>query len=115
MQNTTIEYLYRDGSNYKGWNQCVIRGVLTEEQQKRILACRVWGEMFIPCNVGLSEETFGSLGYEQDPDDTPWFELYENAFSLTDAKPTVEITPEELVKKFEEAHPEWEKLVVWRH
>lgn len=116
MQNTMIGYLYRDGANRQLWNKCIIRGVMTEEQQKRILSYRVWGKLFIPHNVGLPEKTFTTMGYAHDPfDDTPWFELYETSFAVTDKEPTVEITPAELVQKFEEARPEWEKLVVWRH
>ena len=35
--NTRINYLYRDASNYKVHNTAVIRGELSEEDQKTIL------------------------------------------------------------------------------
>lgn len=37
--NTRISYLYRDASNYKAYNECIVRGLLTDEQTKAILDC----------------------------------------------------------------------------
>ena len=42
--NTKIVYLYRDASNYKVLNKAVIRGELSEEDQKTILSCLEDGE-----------------------------------------------------------------------
>ena len=36
--NTRISYFYRDASNYKAYNECIVRGLLTDEQTKAILA-----------------------------------------------------------------------------
>lgn len=103
--NTRIEYLYRDGSNYKVHNECVIEGELTEPQQDIILACRDDDIYFIPSDVGLPEVRFDSWDEQYDHD---WFELYDYAFSSTDANPDVHITAAELVEAFLAHKEEWE-------
>lgn len=69
--NTRIEYMYRDGSNYKTHGHVVLPGRLTPEQRETLTE-RVDGE-FIPQQVGLAP-LFGdwSSHYE---DDHPWHEL----------------------------------------
>ena len=37
MNNTRIDYLYRDADNYKRDNTCVVAGAITEEQQAIVL------------------------------------------------------------------------------
>lgn len=39
MQNTVIEYLYRDAANYTKVNQCVISGVVTAGMERIIWGC----------------------------------------------------------------------------
>jgi len=56
--NTKIEYLYRDASNYKVYNECVVKGIVTAEQRKEIVDCLNEGEYFIPSQVGLPEKRF---------------------------------------------------------
>ncbi|MBP3585213.1 MAG: hypothetical protein J6J59_05960 [Peptococcaceae bacterium] len=70
--NTKIEYLYRDASNYKIYNECVVKGILTAEQREEIVDCLSEGEYFIPSQVGLPEKRFD----DWTEDDHPWFELY---------------------------------------
>lgn len=96
--NTIIEYLYRDASNYKQWNKVVIRGELSSEQLERIEAC-LDGEYFVPRSVGLPE--FRITDYRTD-DDHCWFEweVYDE-IELTEASPTVDISADELVERFE--------------
>ena len=83
--NTKISYLYRDASNYKVPNECIVRGLLTDEQTKAILDC-LDRDNFIPSQVGLPERRFDRFDPEED---TCWFELYESGFEPTDAEATV--------------------------
>lgn len=101
--NTKIEYLYRNASNYKVQNQCIIQGALTETQMEAILDCLDSGEFFIPSQVGLPEKRFDKIT----EDDHPWFELNEDGFSLTDEPATVDMTAEKLVEEFKEAAGNW--------
>lgn len=103
--NTKIEYLYRDACNYKSWNECVVKGSITEEQKKRIIDCLDSGEYFIPNKVGLPEKRFD----EWTKDDHIWFELDEYSFSSTDAPATVDINIAQLVKSFENCKDHWEE------
>ena len=101
--NTKITYLYRDASNYKVWNEAVIKGKLTDEQQKTILECLIDGEYFIPSQVGLPEEKFASK-YEDDP---VWFELSEGFAEPSIGKATEDLTADELVQNFLKAKGNW--------
>jgi len=103
-QNTKIEYLYRDCSNWKVWNVAVVAGEITEKQKKAILAALDSGEYFIPNQVGLPEQRFD----EYNEDDHCWFELGEYSFSLTDAKPTVQMTVEDLTRAFTLSKGNWQ-------
>ena len=96
--NTKIEYLYRDADNYKVFNECVIEGLLSEEQKKQILGCRIDGEWFIPHMVGLPGNQFGSWDPESDH---PLFELYEHSFEATRLSPTVDVKATDLVTAFD--------------
>jgi len=95
--NTQIEYLYRDADNYKVWNECIINGILTAQQQALILRCLNEGEWFIPHLVGLPEKQFEEW---DDQSDHPWFELGRDAFRITDREATVDITANELTEAF---------------
>ena len=97
MMNTKINYLYRDASNYKVYNEAVINGILSVEDIETILECRFDGNWFIPRRVGLPEKRFE----EWTEDDTDYFELDEDSFEIVEEEPTVDITPEKLVKLFE--------------
>lgn len=101
--NTKIKYLYRDGSNYKQWNEEIIKGKLSSEQIEQILECLDDDSYFIPCQVGLSEIRFEKVTDE----DHCWFELDKDSFEYVSEAETVDITPDELVKKFKEAAGNW--------
>lgn len=102
--NTKISYLYRDASNNKVPNECIVRGLLTEEQTKAILDCRA-SDNFIPSQVGLPEKRFDRFDPEED---TCWFELYESSFDPTDAEATVDLSVDELVSHFLSKKNHWE-------
>lgn len=102
--NTKISYLYRDASNYKIQNECIVRGLLTDAQIKAILDCRD-GDNFIPSQVGLPEKRFVRFDPEKD---TCWFELYESSFEPTDAEATVDLSVDELVSHFLSKKNHWE-------
>lgn len=101
--NTKIVYLYRDACNYKVLNKAVIRGELSEEDQKTILSCLEDGEYFIPSQVGLDEERFGSWT----EDDHCWFELEPGFAEPTNAAPG-NLTCEQLVSNFLAAKGNWD-------
>ena len=99
IMNTTIEYLYRDASNYKKWNRVVIRGELSSEQLERIEAC-LDGDYFVPRSVGLPEHRI--TDYRTD-DDHCWFEWEVcDVAELTEELPTIDMSAEELVRRFEQ-------------
>lgn len=107
QMNTKISYLYRDADNYKTHIECVINGLLSEEQKKKILDCRQEGEWFIPSQVGLDEYRNWPVDLEVDH---PWFELEEYSFSETNEKASVDITAEELVAAFEKCKDKWDEF-----
>lgn len=108
-KNSKIVYRYTDASNYHSRNEAVLHGVLTPERKQVILSCLNEGEFFIPGVVGLDVE----LPWEFDPqDDHPFWALDEDSFEETTRKPTVNITPEEFVRAFEENRDKWEQLGV---
>lgn len=107
-KNTKISYQYRDASNYKMQNECVINGVLTAKQQAVILSCLSDGEYFIPSKVGLPEKRFETWT----EDDHIWFELAPDGFFVTDAPANVAITPAKLVTDFCRCSYNWERNIV---
>lgn len=103
-ENTIISFLYRDSANYKTSNTVCINGVITQEQIDRILACLDEGEYFIPERVGLEAERWN----EYDPQlDHPWCELGPADFEVRRFPYHVDITPEELVRRFEALRGCW--------
>lgn len=105
--NTKISYLYRDASNYKVWNEAVIPGRISYAQVRAILRNRI-DEFFVPSMVGLPEKTFVDLGYDENEDDHPFFEIdgyARDIFSYTNEAATVNISPTELAKRFEKIGP----------
>lgn len=106
--NTKIKYLYRDADNYKIGNECIINGVLSEGQKKSILDCLHEGEFFIPNKVGMPELRFDKWNSKTDH---IWFEMSEDAFSLTDSEPTLNYSAEELVNLFLRCKGKWEEEI----
>ncbi len=101
--NTHISYLYRDACNYKVHNEAIIRGELSAQQIDVIMGCLNDGEYFIPSQVELPEERFGSFT----EDDHCWFELTRGGFSSVKEDATVDISADELVKRFMKAKNNW--------
>lgn len=104
--NTKIEYLYRDASNYKVWNECVIRGEISEEQIETIISCLNCGEYFIPEQVGLPANRFDTVT----EDDHCWMELDADSFSSTDENPTVDLDVAQLVQRFQDIDGCWKDI-----
>lgn len=101
--NTKITYLYRDASNYKKWNECIVKGRMTGPQVREILSCCNDGMYFIPSQVGLPEEKFP----DTTEDDHCWFELDEGSFQMTQQPATEEVTVEGIVEAFRESRDNW--------
>ena len=107
--NTQIRYLYRDASNYKVENECVVAGTFTQEQIAQIMDCCDLGEYFIPSQVGLPERRFDRYDPEEDH---CWFELAEDGFEETTKPATVEISAEQLVENFAAAKEHWNDTAI---
>ncbi len=105
--NTRVTYLYRDASNYKRWNECVVQGRMTAAQVHEILSCCSNGDYFIPSQVGMPEEKFS----ETTEDDHCWFEIGEGSFAMTLQSPTESITVDELVAAFRKCKGNWRDWV----
>ena len=56
--NTRVEYLYRDGSNYKQWGAVVFRGECDGSLNRRLFAALDREEFFIAHQVRLPELFF---------------------------------------------------------
>lgn len=102
--NTRIDYLYRDASNYKKANSAVLIGELSEADQQVILSCLSEGEYFIPSQVGLDEERFGSWT----EDDHCWFELEPGFATPTSYPVTCGLSCDQLVENFKAAKDNWD-------
>lgn len=109
LQNTCIQYLYRDSSNYKKLNQVVISGCMSDVQIDMIIACLNESEYFIPRQVGLPEERFDDIT----EDDGCWFELSKENFSHTNKRPTVDLSSDELVANFVKVKGNWDDTIFW--
>jgi len=76
--NTKIEYLYRDGSNYKTYEEVVLKGELTETQIAAVFASannESGNPLFLPEQVGM-ESLLGNMGDGTITEaDHPWHEL----------------------------------------
>ena len=107
--NTQIRYLYRDASNYKVKNECVVTGTFTQEQIAQIMGCCDLGEYFIPSQVGLPERRFDNYDPEEDH---CWFELAEDDFEETAKPATVGISAQQLVESFAAAKEHWNDTAI---
>ena len=43
--NTLISYVYRDDGNWKTYNDCVVKGEITKEQEEQIISCLENGQI----------------------------------------------------------------------
>ena len=115
-KNTRIAYMYRDGDNYKCSNEIIIPGRMDENQITRLITSLDEGEYFIPQQVDMPANDMTSLGYAFDPQsDHPWFTLYASGIEPTCQEPTENVTPEELVAKFEKAAADGWDESLWEH
>lgn len=102
--NTKIEYLYRDKMNYRILNTCIIPGLISNDQIRKIIATLRNGKMFIPRLVGLPEQKCKNLT----EDDHDFFELDENGFVPSFQPATLNMSADQLVRAFErEAKNNW--------
>ena len=104
-KNTKLWYMYRDAANYKVHTDVVLTGEMTHEQWETILSCCEDREYFAPAKVGLEARDFVAIGYKPYDDDPELFEIVE--YSHIDLKPTVQMTVEELVTKFQANKGNW--------
>ena len=105
-RNTLIEYLYRDASNYKKYNSCIVKGSVPFDDKNKIWESLFEGEAFIPEQVGLPADRLDE--YERNEDDTCLLELL--GMTETDLPASVDLTMEKLVENFEEAADNWDFL-----
>lgn len=110
--NTRINYLYRDACNYKLFAREIIEGRITPEQIDRIKKSLIDGEYFDPAQVGLRVLRFSDHGCADDPEiDGPLHEWLMETEEYTSKAPSINMTVEELVKRFEQAHASaWDGL-----
>lgn len=104
-KSTSIEYLYRDGSNYKRLNKITVPGRYTERQIDTIIDCLHEGQWFIPQKIGFPEEKIDDRETEKDH---PWFELNAWDFEDSTEPPQIDKSPEEIVNLFLAAKDHWE-------
>lgn len=103
--NTRFEYMYRDGQNYKQYNEVVIAREFTLDQLRPHL---YEGEFFVPSEVGLDD----LQEYPYRSCDHVWHGLV--SAEPTSGTPTVDVSAEELVERFREAGAvKWETAGVY--
>ena len=102
-KNTRISYQYRDGSNYKQFQELVLFGTLTVKQQTLIINKLEEGEYFIPSQVGLPDLQDRMISFPNS-DDHVWHELH--SFEDVTKEQTHPMTAKELLNMFK-AVKEW--------
>lgn len=104
--NTKFSYLYRDGSNYKSFNEVIISGSLT---LANIVLYLYEQNLFIPSEIGLPDlqEPFISI------EDHIWHEI--DSVSPTFDEPTIELDAKTLIMRFRTARRKnWNQCQVLR-
>lgn len=101
--STRVDYMYRDGANYKLSLSAVLQGELAEEEIKEIFdLSEDMGShdcnCFYPGKIGIPATTFVDKGYDAYDDDPEWHELVE--ISHTEAEPTKDVTAAEFLEAF---------------
>ena len=99
--STKVTYLYRDGSNYKQWNEVIVSGALDPDA---IAHCLREGDFFIPQAVGLPalQNRFATQGYDfPTEDDHVWHEI--DAIEPTLEPPTLDASAVEITQRFKDA------------
>jgi len=99
--NTRVEYLYRDGSNYKRWGAVVFRGESDGSLARRLFAALDRGGFFISDQVRLPELFFNDRPLYAD--DHCWHEMGEVTTTSAAADDLLGRTFEEFVEEMERA------------
>lgn len=99
--NTRVEYLYRDGSNYKQWGVVVFRGECDASLAGRLFAALDRGEFFIAHQLRLPELFFADRPLYAD--DHCWHEMGEVTPASAAADDLHARTIEEFVAEVERA------------
>jgi hypothetical protein len=99
--NTRVEYLYRDGSNYKQWGAVVFRGDCDESLVRSLLAALDREEFFIAHQVRLPELFFADRPLYAD--DHCWHDMGEVTRTSAAADDLMGRTIEEFVAEVEQA------------
>lgn len=94
--NTMIDYMYRDGSNYKQWGSIVLTGSHTEEEKQFLLSV----DEFIASEVGLESLQFRMISFPSD-DDHVFHEIED--VSLVETEPNDTRTVAQFIKDLKEA------------
>lgn len=105
--NTRIDYLYRDGSNFKTVSAIVLAGDFTPAMVAQIRASLDEGKFFIPGQVGLPDLQNRFSPALWDPDrDHPFHELGE--IVQTDCDPSLDMTVEDFAGLMAAAADDWD-------
>lgn len=99
--NTRMDYLYRDGNNYKQSTHVVMAGALTIEEATAIVDGLDEDDGFVPSAVGLDDLQERMVTDWEDDADHPFHEI--DGISLTAAAPTTDMTAADFAKRFAEA------------
>ena len=110
--NTRVEYLYRDGSNYKQWGAVVFRDVSDERLIGRLFGAVDCGEFLLAHQVRLPELFFTDRPLYAD--DHCWHELAEVTTTSEVANDTFNRTIDEFVAEVERASQDgWNTFDPW--
>jgi len=98
--NTRIEYLYRDGGNFKQYEVIVVAGILSTQEQ-RTLRGALLGDCFVPEQVGMRPLQADLRLFGPGSDDA-WHEIA--SISTTTDPATFPETAQGLLTKFRSAN-----------
>lgn len=99
MKNTAIEYLYRDGGNFKHTARIVLEGPMTDEDALMIRGKLDNGSYFIPSQVGLPDLQPYLLQFGPYTEDDHVFHELLDA-EKTDETPTCAVSTARLLESF---------------
>ncbi len=97
--NTKLEYLYRDGSNYKQWGERVFRSVCDAALRERLFSSLECYEFFIAHQVRLPDLFFSDRPLYAD--DHCWHELAEVSLTCDPPDDPLDRTIDEFVLEVE--------------
>ena len=109
-RNTKFEYMYRDASNYKVWEDVVLEGLLTKDEKEAIQSKLYDGELFVPEAVGV--DALQTREWELNEDDHPYHEFVSLSDTEEDADYGMPSAKEFLSKFMSMDREKWEKAAV---